>query len=91
METKLIGIYPRTGISAIGSDADLEINDPDLKRKVTLANLHSDCDYSIWDGWEFDGFPVMSMVRGKVLMENGAWTGPEGIGQFIPARAPSET
>jgi hypothetical protein len=30
------------------------------------------------------------MVRGHVLMENGAWTGPEGIGQFISARAPSE-
>ena len=63
---------------------------PDLKRKLTLADLHSNCDYSIWDGWEFDGFPDMTMVRGNVLVENGAWTGPEGIGQFIPARMPSE-
>jgi dihydropyrimidinase len=87
---KLFGIYPRKGIIAIGSDADIVIIDPDLKRKVTLADLHSDCDYSIWDGWEFNGFPVLTMVRGNVLMEDGAWTGPEGIGQFIPARAPSE-
>jgi dihydropyrimidinase len=55
-----------------------------------LADLHSDCDYSIWDGWEFDGFPVMTMVRGNVLVENGNWTGPEGIGQFVPSRSPSE-
>jgi dihydropyrimidinase len=87
---KLFGIYPRKGIIAIGSDADIVIIDPDLKRKLTLADLHSDCDYSIWDGWEFEGFPVMTMVRGNVLTENGAWTGPEGIGRFIPARAPSE-
>jgi hypothetical protein len=32
----------------------------------------------------------MTMVRGHILMENGVWTGPEGIGQFIPARAPEE-
>jgi dihydropyrimidinase len=87
---KLFGIYPRKGIIAIGSDADIVLIDPDLKRKVSLADLHSDCDYSIWDGWEFEGFPVMTMVRGQVLVEDGAWTGPEGIGQFIPARAVSE-
>jgi dihydropyrimidinase len=87
---KLFGIYPRKGIIAIGSDADIVIIDPNLKRKITLADLHSDCDYSIWDGWEFDGFPIMTMVRGHVLMENGVWTGPEGTGQFIAARAPEE-
>jgi dihydropyrimidinase len=87
---KLFGLYPRKGAIAIGSDADIVIIDPNLKRKLTLADLHSDCDYSIWDGWEFDGFPIMTMVRGNILVENGKWTGPEGIGQFVPARSPSE-
>jgi hypothetical protein len=32
----------------------------------------------------------MTMVRGNVLVENGEWTGPEGIGQFIAARSPSQ-
>ena len=87
---KLFGLYPRKGAIAIGSDADIVIIDPDLRRRLTLDDLHSDCDYSIWDGWEFHGFPVMTMVRGNVLVENGQWTGPEGIGQFIAARSPSE-
>jgi len=87
---KLYGLYPRKGIIAIGSDADIVIIDPDLKRRLTLADMHSDCDYSLWDGWEFNGFPILTMVRGNVLVENGKWTGPEGIGQFIPARSPSE-
>ena len=30
----------------------------------------------------------MTMVRGKVLVENGAWTGPEGIGQFMSGPLP---
>src|SRR3954454_4863983 len=80
---KLFGIYPRKGAIAIGSDADIVMIDPKLKRKLTLADLHSDCDYSIWDGWGFDGFPVLTMVRGHVLVENGNWTGPEGIGRFV--------
>jgi dihydropyrimidinase len=87
---KLFGLYPRKGIIAVGSDADIVIIDPNLKRTVTLADLHSNCDYSLWDGWEFNGFPILTMVRGQVLVENGKWTGPEGIGQFVPARSPSE-
>jgi dihydropyrimidinase len=87
---KLFGLYPRKGIIAVGSDADIVILDPDVRRRVTLVDLHSDCDYSLWDGWEFNGFPILTMVRGNVLIEDGRWTGPEGLGQFIPARSPSE-
>jgi dihydropyrimidinase len=86
---KLFGIYPRKGIIAIGSDADIVVMDPDVRRRVTLADLHSDCDYSLWDGWEFTGFPVMTMLRGNVLVENGIWTGPTGAGVFVPAKSPS--
>jgi dihydropyrimidinase len=87
---KLFDLYPHKGIIAVGSDADIVVIDPELKRRITLADLHSDCDYSLWDGWDFHGFPVMTMVRGNVLVENGRWTGPEGIGAFVPARSPSE-
>ena len=86
---KLFGLYPRKGSIAIGSDADIVIIDPSLKRRLTLPDLHSNCDYSLWDGWEFNGFPVLTMVRGSVLVEDGKWTGPEGVGQFIPAGVPA--
>ncbi len=87
---KLFGLYPRKGIIAIGSDADIVVIDPNVKRRLTLADLHSDCDYSLWNGWEFNGFPVVTMVRGQVLVEDGRWTGPEGIGGFVPAGLPME-
>jgi len=87
---KLFGLYPRKGIIAVGSDADIVVIDPDARRTLTLADLHSDCDYSLWDGWGFHGFPTLTMLRGHVLVEDGRWTGPEGIGRFVPARSPSE-
>ena len=85
---KLFGLYPRKGIIAIGSDADIVVMDPNASQTVRLADLHSDCDYSIWDGWTFEGLPVMTMLRGEILVENGVWTGPEGRGRFVESRAP---
>ena len=85
---KLFGIYPRKGAIAIGSDADIVLIDPNHRQKVALADLHSNCDYSIWEGWEFHGVPVMTMLRGNILVEDGRWTGASGIGRFISSRSP---
>ena len=85
---KLFGIYPRKGAITIGGDADIVLVDPNRRRKVALSDLHSNCDYSIWEGWEFDGVPVMTMLRGNILVEDGRWTGPSGIGRFVSSRSP---
>jgi dihydropyrimidinase len=45
---KIFGLYPRKGAIAIGSDADIVLIDPNQKQKIALADLHSNCDYSIW-------------------------------------------
>jgi dihydropyrimidinase len=84
---KLFGLFPRKGTIAPGSDADIVLIDPRSKTKILLADLHSDCDYSLWDGWEFTGWPQLTMVRGKVLVENGRWVGPKQIGEYVPAGA----
>jgi len=84
---RLFGLYPRKGVIAPGSDADLVLINPDLRWTPRLADLHSDCDYSLWDGWEFHGYPVMTILRGQVLVEQGKWVGPSGAGQFVPGTA----
>jgi len=79
----IFGIHPRKGTLAPGSDADIVVVDLEKKVKVSAANLHSRCDYNIYEGWECRGWPVMTLLRGQVVMEDGTITGAPGIGQYI--------
>ncbi|MEC7884058.1 MAG: amidohydrolase family protein, partial [Chloroflexota bacterium] len=48
---KILGMYPKKGAIAKGSDADIVLFDPDMKKTITLDGLHADSDYSIWEGF----------------------------------------
>jgi dihydropyrimidinase len=87
---RLFGIYPRKGTIAVGSDADFALIDPRARHTIRLESLHSDCDYSLWDGWELTGKVVTTVLRGSVLTSGGEWVGPEHAGHFVPARALSQ-
>ena len=80
---KILGMYPQKGVIAAGSDADFVIFDPDIRKTLTLSDLHSDADYSIWEGFECQGYPVMTILRGKVLVEDGKLTGSASDGQWL--------
>ncbi|HEX6561743.1 MAG TPA: amidohydrolase family protein [Nitrososphaera sp.] len=81
---RIFGMYPRKGTIQQGSDADLVMVDMDLEQKVTPELLQSYSDYSIYDGWKLKGWPVLTMVRGKVVMEGGQVAQDAlGHGQFV--------
>jgi dihydropyrimidinase len=80
---RILGLYPRKGIIAPGSDADLAIWDPAVKRSIQLTDLHHDSDYSIWEGWQVQGWPVVTILRGKLMVEDGQLVGDPKDGQFI--------
>ena len=80
---KILGMYPKKGAIAVGSDADITIFDPKLHKKLTLDDLHSDADYSIWEGFETKGNPVSTILRGKVIVEDGKLTGSTSDGQWL--------
>ena len=65
------GDVPPKGAIAPGSDADITLIDPRPDRKLRLSELHG-TDYSVWDGWELKGWPVTTILRGRVIVENGA-------------------
>lgn len=86
---KIFGLYPRKGVIAPGSDADIVIIDPKARTKIRLEDLHSAADYSLWEGWEMAGHPMTTILRGNVLVQDGQWVGPKGAGRFIPCGSPS--
>jgi dihydropyrimidinase len=87
---RLFGLYPRKGAIAPGSDADIVLIDPDARRTYRLEELHSDCDYSLWDGWECQGWITTTISRGRVVVQDGAWVGPGGGGRFVPSGSPGQ-
>jgi dihydropyrimidinase len=83
---RITGLYPRKGVIAPGSDADLVIWDPDAERTIAIGDLHHDGDYSPWEGWEVRGWPATTILRGRVVVEGGELHGEPGDGVFVPRK-----
>ncbi len=87
---KILGLYPQKGAIQPGSDADLCLLDPSLHKKITWSDLHADSDYSIWDGFQCQGYPVMTILRGKVIVENGKLVGSSTEGRWLKRHVANE-
>ncbi|MCA1669892.1 MAG: amidohydrolase family protein [Thermomicrobia bacterium] len=80
---RLFGLYPRKGVIAVGSDADIVVFDPHRTRTVTREMLQSNADYSVYEGWSVTGWPVVTLRRGEMVHENDAVTGAPGSGALV--------
>ncbi|MFI4987780.1 MAG: dihydroorotase family protein [Alphaproteobacteria bacterium] len=80
---RIFGLERRKGAIFPGADADLTIVDLEKEREVRAAELGSYADYSLYEGWRFKGWPVLTMVRGTVVMRDGTIVGPAGHGKFL--------
>lgn len=81
---KILGLYPQKGAIQVGSDADLVIFDPFISRKITSQNQHSNAGYTLYDGRVCIGAPVLSLQRGKMILEDGEIRAKPGQGRFLP-------
>jgi dihydropyrimidinase len=86
---KILGLYPRKGVLAVGSDADIVLLDPKLGHTIDGSALHS-VDYSPWDGWAVSVWPSMTVLRGKIMVEGGQFNGDLADGAFIPRKIPEQ-
>jgi len=86
---QLFGLYPQKGTIAPGSDADLVIWDPDRTVALDAAALHMRVDYSPYEGRVVRGGPDVVLLRGRPLVERGAFVGQPGGGRFLRRRARS--
>jgi dihydropyrimidinase len=71
------------GSLTVGKDADIVIYDPEKTFTISVDNMHSDYDHTIWEGKSLQGYPVMTFSRGKLVYNDGAFVGEAGWGKFV--------
>jgi dihydroorotase len=86
------GFFPAKGVIQPGADADIVLVDLDRRWSIDQSQLYSKSKISPWHGRRVQGTPVLTMVRGRVVMEDGRLVGEAGWGkparQRMPAPAP---
>jgi len=81
------GLSPSKGSLSVGADADFVVIDPLKRVRMTADVMHSKIDYSIYDHITTEGYPVLTVSKGEVVMEDGEVVGRRGRGRFVPRRA----
>ena len=60
-----------------------------LNRVIRKEDLH-ETDYTPWEGHEVAAWPSMTVLRGKIVVENGQFHASPGDGQFLQRKIPDE-
>jgi len=87
---KYAGLFPEKGTIQPGSDADILIFDPKKKTTLSLDMLHTGLNYNLCEGWEFEGWPIYTILGGTVAVENGKILVQKGSGKYLPCKKFSE-
>jgi dihydropyrimidinase len=83
---RLFGLSGK-GTIAIGADADLAVWDPAKRVTLTNALMNHAIDYTPYEGIVVTGWPVATIRRGEVVMQEGKVQAEKGTGRFL-ARGP---
>jgi dihydropyrimidinase len=81
---RMFGLYPKKGVIAAGSDADIVIYDPKGTTDISVKTHHMNMDHSAYEGIHVDGRVETVLSRGRVVIENKTFTGAVGHGRFLP-------
>jgi dihydropyrimidinase len=81
---RMFGLYPRKGVLAPGSDADIVIYDPTAAQTISAATHHMNVDYSAYEGQKITGRVETVLSRGRLLIEAGRYLGDKGHGRYLP-------
>ena len=84
---KLFGLADRKGSLATGADADFVLVDPQAPLHVTPAVIHSRAARSPFEGMTLQGRPVMTILRGEIIAEDGALVATKPGGRFLARMA----
>jgi dihydropyrimidinase len=80
---RIFGMYPRKGVIAPGSDADIVLWDPNAGYTISAATHNMRVDYSMFEGFHVRGNARQVYSRGELIVENGKHVGRAGRGQYL--------
>lgn len=82
---RYFGLYPEKGSLKVGTDADIVIFDPERTHTITDEAQHTAAGYTPFHGTRVTGMPVMTILRGNIIMRDGEFLGEKGQGRFLKA------
>lgn len=80
---RLLGLYPRKGAIRVGSDADVVLVDVDEEHVLRNEEIISKAGWTPFDGHHVKGRPVMTLLRGQVVANDGKVVAEPATGTFI--------
>jgi len=80
---RIFDLYPNKGIIAIGSDADLVIYDEEGESTIDSQRLHSRTDHTLYQGMRVLGRPAMTILRGRIVAQDGELETDRPAGQVL--------
>jgi dihydropyrimidinase len=86
---KIMGLYPRKGALAVGSDADIVVLETGIEKTIRAADLH-ETDYTPWEGHVVTAWPSVTVLHGKVVVDGKDFHGDLKDGQFVPRKVADE-
>jgi dihydropyrimidinase len=81
---KIMGLYPRKGTLAAGSDADIAVLDPAKRLTVDSATMETGADWNPYQGMDLAGFAQHTFCRGRHIVDNYRCVDAKGWGQWLP-------
>jgi dihydroorotase-like cyclic amidohydrolase len=81
---QVFGIADRKGHIAVAADADLVLVDPAASLHVTPGAISSRAARSPFEGKALRGRPVLTVLRGEVIAEDGRLVAKRPAGRFLP-------
>jgi dihydropyrimidinase len=84
---RIFGMYPKKGVLAVGSDADLVLWDPHEELTISAATHHMRVDYSMFEGFQVRGNARDVYSRGELIVSAGRFIGKPGRGNYLRREA----
>ena len=88
---RIFGFYPRKGIVAPGSDADIVVWDPSAPTRLTLELMNDGLDWTPYDGIDVPGRVRDVLARGERVVADGHWAGEDHRGEYLRVARVRET